>query len=128
MEINCPLFPVSIVDTPSIMMLFCPPPPSRKTPPAMAVPVWAMAPGTSVANPAKLRLAIGRFSTDSVVTVKARSPLAAWIIGASALTFTVSPSPPTDSVIVCTTTRSPGLTSTPVRRKVLNPSSVTSTV
>ena len=75
--INCPLFPVSIVDTPSIMMLFCPPPPSRWTPPAIAVPVCAMAPGTSVAKPAKLRFAIGRFSTDSVVTVKARSPLAA---------------------------------------------------
>ena len=94
----------------------------------MAVPVCAMAPGTSVANPAKLRLAIGRFSTDSVVTVNARSPLAAWIIAASALTFTVSPRPPTVSVIVGTTTRSPGLTRRPARRRVLNPSSVTSTV
>ena len=40
----------------------------------------------------KLRLAIGRFSTDSVVTVNERSPLCDWMSGASAWTVTVSDS------------------------------------
>ena len=64
---NCPLLPVSIVDTPSIMMLFWPPPPSR-----VVVPTT---PGVRAVNAAKLRAEIGRFSTSAVVTLNERSPL-----------------------------------------------------
>ena len=65
----CPLLPVSIVETPSIMMLFCPPPPRR-----VVVPVT---PGVSWVRLAKLRVESGRFSTDDVATVNERSPLEA---------------------------------------------------
>ena len=60
------LLPVSTAETPSIMMLFPPPPPIRVVP---------VTPGASEASAVKLRLAMGRFSTESVVTVNERSPL-----------------------------------------------------
>ena len=47
--------PVSIAETPSIMMKVVPPPPIRLMP---------LTPGASSASEVKLRLAIGRFSTD----------------------------------------------------------------
>ena len=75
------LLPVSMIDTPSIMMFVSPPPPVRVT--AVVVPVT---PGASSASAMKLRLAVGRFSTASVDTVNERSPLVAWMIGVSPLT------------------------------------------
>ena len=101
------------------MMKVVPPPPIRLMP---------LTPGASSASDVKLRLAIGRFSTDAVATVKERSPLCAWMTGASPVTFTVSLAPPTSSVSVPIATLSPTLTGTPVRFRVLNPVSVTSTV
>ena len=72
------MLPVSIVEMPSIMMLLAPPPPSR---PGLAP---EPTPGASEASPAKPRLAMGRFSTDSFATLKERSPLDAWMTGVSA--------------------------------------------
>ena len=60
------------------------------------------------ANDAKLRPEFGRFSTCAFATVKDRSPVCDWIIGASPDTSTVSASVPTSRVRVPTTTRSPG--------------------
>ena len=86
---SCPLLPVSIVDTPSIMMLFCPPPPRR-----VVVPVT---PGVSAVRVAKLRpVPIGRFSTSVVVMRNERSPLCDWMRGASPVTVIVSLAPPTE--------------------------------
>jgi hypothetical protein len=63
---------------PSIMMLFCPPPPRR-----VVVPPT---PGVSAVSDAKLRLPLsGRFSICVEVTAKDRSPLCAWMSGASAV-------------------------------------------
>ncbi len=67
------LLPVSIVDTPSIITLLLPPP-VEETSPMRLVPVT---PGASAASAVKLRLAIGRLWTESVATVKERSPLCA---------------------------------------------------
>ena len=117
---NWPLLPVSIVDTPSIMMLFCPPPPSR-----VVVPTT---PGVRAVNAAKLRAEIGRFSTSAVVTLNERSPLCDWISGASDLTVTVSDVPPTESVSAPTLMRSPPLTATPGRTTDENPGIAISTV
>ena len=118
------LLPVSIADTPSIMMLGSPPPPMR-----VGVLLSSIdTPGARKASAMKLRLAIGRFSTASRSTVKDRSPLVVWTIGDSALTCTVSVSPPTSIAMAPTDIRSPALTTTPVRRCVLNPSIVTCTV
>ncbi len=64
------LLPVSIVDTPSIMTLLLPPPVEERSP-IRLVPVT---PGASAAKAVKLRLAIGRFCTESVSTVNDRSP------------------------------------------------------
>lgn len=118
------LLPVSIVDTPSIMMLGSPPPPRR-------CGVWLpslVTPGARNATAVKLRLKIGRFSTDSVEIVNDRSPLVDWISGASLLTWTVSLNPPTSRVTVPTLARSPGLTAISERLKVLKPSIVTCSV
>ena len=54
-------------------MLFCPPPPRR-----VVVPVT---PGVNCVRLAKLRPAIGRFSTEAVAIVNDRSPLDAWMSG-----------------------------------------------
>jgi len=66
------LLPVSIAETPSIWMLAYPPPPIRPTP---AIDPSDRTPGVSSARVRKLRLEIGRFSTDVVETVNERSPL-----------------------------------------------------
>ena len=116
-----PLLPVSMVDTPSIMMLLNPPPPRR-----VVVPVT---PGVSDVNDEKLRaVPIGRFCTSVVVTRNERSPLCDWMIGFSAVTVMVSAVPPTASVSSPRPTRSPPLTATPVRRRDLNPDIDTSMV
>ena len=62
-------------------------------------------PGASAASAVKLRFAIGRFWTASVVTVNERSPVVAWISGASPFTSTVSLAPPTSTVSAPTATR-----------------------
>jgi hypothetical protein len=102
---------VSIVEMPSIMMLVAPPPPSRLVP---------LTPGASDASAEKPRLAIGRFCTDSVVTVKDRSPVLAWITDDSPLTSMTSLMPPTSMVKSPSAARDPGLTVTPDRLRVLN--------
>jgi hypothetical protein len=76
----------------------------------------------------KLRFASGRFCTDSVGIVKERSPLAAWMTGASPLTSTVSAATPISMVRTPTATLEPALTATPGRRRVLNESMTTSMV
>ena len=116
----CPLLPVSIVETPSIMMLFWPPPPRR-----VVVPVT---PGVNCVRLAKLRPEIGRFSTEEVVIANDRSPLDAWMSGASEVTLTVSAAPPGSSVSAGMARRSPPLIATLVWRTVRNWSMVTSTV
>ena len=75
------LLPVSITETPSIMMLVSPPPPVRT-----ALATVPLTPGASRASAMKLRLAVGRFSTASVEIVNERSPLVAWMMGVSPLT------------------------------------------
>ena len=60
------MLPVSTRLTESTRMLFCPPPPIRLVP---------LTPGANVARLVKLRFAIGRFWTASVVIVNERSPL-----------------------------------------------------
>ena len=65
------LLPVSIVETPSIMMFGLPPPPIR----CGVLLASVSTPGASAASSVKLRLKIGRFATDSVSIVKERSPL-----------------------------------------------------
>ncbi len=67
-----PLFPVSIAEMPSIMMLFCPAPP-RRVPPADA-PV-STTPGTRAVRLVKFPRAIGRFSICVLVTAYDRSAL-----------------------------------------------------
>ncbi len=107
------------------MMLFWPPPPSRPVVP----PFWTCTPGVKAVKVAKLRLTpTGRFCTASVAMVKDRSPLCDWISGLSARTSTVSEVPPTWIESGGIATRSPALRATPLRRRVLNPSIVTSTV
>ena len=64
------MLPVSTVETPSISVLFEPPPPSR---PGL-LPLTST-PGASDVRLVKLRLLIGRFWTESVATVKERSPV-----------------------------------------------------
>ena len=115
------MLPVSIVEMPSIVKLVD----MLALVPAAAVPVT---PGARSASAVKLRFESGRFWTDSVGMVSDRSPLAAWMTGASALTSTVSAAPPTSSVRVPTVTRDPALTGTPVRLSVLNEGIVTSIV
>ena len=68
------LLPVSMTPTPSIMMLVSPPPPMRVGSP---VAPFVVTPGASEASAVKLRLAIGRFSTELVGIVNERSPLRA---------------------------------------------------
>ena len=63
--------PVSIVDTPSIITLLLLPPVDARSPTRL-VP---LTPGASAASAVKLRLPIGRFSTDCVAIVNDRSPL-----------------------------------------------------
>ncbi len=111
------LLPVSIVETPSIMMLGSPPPPMRC---GVLLPS-CVTPGASSASAVKLRLAIGRLVTASVGMVNDRSPLFAWIIGVSPLTSTVSAMPPTSTVITPTSTRLPATTTMPDFLSVLNP-------
>ena len=77
-------------------------------------------PGARLANSAKLRVASGRLATESVATVNERSPLVAWMSGASPFTSTVSVVPPTSRVSAPTPTRMPALTVTPDRLSVLN--------
>ena len=113
------LLPVSTAETPSIMMLFPPPPPIRVVP---------VTPGASEASAVKLRLAMGRFSTESVVTVNERSPLCVLTRAASLETWIVSVSPPTSTVTTPTSARSPALTLTPVRLAVLKPLMLTCSV
>ncbi len=120
-----PLLPVSIAEMPSIMMLFCPAPPSR-VPPADAP--FCTTPGVKAVRFVKLPRAIGRFSIWVLVIANDRSPLCVCTSGDCAVTVTVSASAPGSSVTGCTPTRSPPLTATPVRRTDLKPSSVTSTV
>ena len=72
----------------------------------------------------KLRLAIGRFSTASRLTVNERSPLEAWMADASPVTLTVSASVPTSITRAPIAYRSPALTGTPLRLSVLKPSIV----
>ena len=57
------------------MMLFCPPPPSR-----VVVPVT---PGVNCVGWRSCGREIGRFSTEDVVMANDRSPLDAWMRGAS---------------------------------------------
>src|SRR5215203_5422842 len=64
----------------------------------------------------------------SFVTVYERSPVCAWSIGASPETSTVLDSVPTSIGSAPRATRSPGLTSTPLRSSVLKPVSVTRAV
>ncbi len=71
---------------------------------------------------------IGRFCSCVDSSADDRSPLAAWMTGACAVTSTDSCCPPIVSVSAGTTTRSPPLTVTPVRVVFLNPLIVTSTV
>ena len=66
-----PLLPVSIVDTPSIMTLLSLPPEEERS----AMRLVPLTPGESEASVVKLRLEIGRFSSDVVVIVNDRSPL-----------------------------------------------------
>src|SRR5215471_20726215 len=114
------LLPVSIVDTPSIMMLLLLPPVDDRSPTREGlVPVT---PGASVASCTKLRLEIGRLSTALVVTANDRSPLCVWTSGDSACTVTASARPPTSTVSTPRPTRSPALTEMPLRLSVLKPS------
>ncbi len=103
--------------------------PTRAT--VAAVPAVAgvlTTPGVSAANDAKFRPEFGRFSTCSFATVKDRSPVCDWIMGASPDTVTVSSREPTSMVRLPMTTRSPGLTETPLRSVILKPVSVILTV
>ena len=109
------LLPVSITETPSIMMLVSPPPPVRT-----ALATVPLTPGASRASAMKLRLAVGRFSTASVETVNERSPLVAWMMGVSPFTSMTSVVPPTSIVRVPRPVRLPGLTESPDRFSVLN--------
>ena len=74
-----------------------------------------------------LRALIAVFCTTSRVIEKDRSPLCAWIIGASPVTITVSSSVPTSIASAPRATRSPGWTITFDRSRVLNPSIFTRT-
>ena len=111
---------MSIVDTPSIMMLLLPPPVDERSPTRL-VPVT---PGASAASETKLRLAIGRLSTDLVATANDRSPLCVCTSGDSAWTVTLSGSAPSSMVSVPTPTRSPALIEIPLRLIGLKPSIV----
>ena len=111
------MLPVSIVDTPSIMMFGSPPPPMRC---GVLLPS-VVTPGARNASAVKLRFAIGRFWTNSVSTTKDRSPLRAWMSGDSPFTSTVSERPPRSSVNAPSSSRSPTLTPIPDRFSVLNP-------
>ena len=61
-------------------------------------------------------------------TEKDRSPVVAWMSGASLVTFTTSVAPPTSSVSRPIATREPGGTATPVRLSVRNDGISTRTV
>jgi hypothetical protein len=65
------LLPGSIVDTPSIMKLFDPPPVESEFP----ILLPPLTPGVRSTRAAKLRLAMGRLLTASVATVNERSPV-----------------------------------------------------
>ena len=71
---------------------------------------------------------IGKSSSCMRVSADDRSPVAAWSIGDSAVTVTLSVVPPTWSTRASTTTRSPPLTLTPCRDSVRKPFIVTWTV
>ena len=57
-----------------------------------------MTPGVNDVKLVKLPVLTGRFSICTVETANERSPLDAWMSGASAVTLTVSAAPPGSSV------------------------------
>ena len=87
-----------------------------------------LTPGTKATRLVKFPRTTGRLSTCFGWTANERSPLCVCTSATSAVTVTVSAVPPTSSVIGGTPTRSPPLTTIPVRRKVLKAGAVTSTV
>ena len=85
-------------------------------------------PGAKARRLVKFCRLIGRPSICSLETAKDRSALCDCTSSASALTFTVSATPPASRTIAGTPTRSPPLTRMFVRRTVLKESIVTSMV
>ncbi len=119
-----PLLPVSMVETPSIIMLLLLPPVEARSPMRL-VP---LTPGARDAKAVKLRLLIGKFCTEDGVMVNERSALCVWSCAESAVTVMLSVTAPTSSVSTPRPLWSPALTAMPVRLSVLKPLRLTSSV
>ena len=116
--------PVSIVETPSIIMLLLLPPVDARSP----IRLVPLTPGEREARAVKLRFAMGRFCTAEGVIEKDRSALWVWSWADSALTVMLSVRAPTSSVNTPRLLWSPALTATPGRFMVLKPFRLTSSV